>query len=56
VPVNNGILKGRENMRRGRGAKLVWQYAVKGDLRDWNVHRDLALDKTARKSAMYVPE
>jgi hypothetical protein len=42
---------------RGRGPpKLTWAEAVKRDLRDWNVPKDLALDMTAWKSAIHVPE
>jgi hypothetical protein len=46
-----------ENTRRGRGRpKLTWAEAVKRDLRDWNIPRDLALDRTAWKSVIAVPE
>nr|XP_051184439.1 uncharacterized protein LOC127298635 [Lolium perenne] len=39
-----GILRSMENTR-GRGRpKLTWSEAVKRDLRDWNVPKDLALD------------
>ena len=39
---------------------MTWEEAVKRDLKDWKVPRDLALDraidKTAWKSAIHVPE
>lgn len=55
--VNSGILKGRDNIRRGRGQpKLTWEEGVKRDLKDWNVPRDLALDRNAWKSTIHVPE
>ena len=57
APVNSGTLRSMENTRRGRGRpKLTWTEAVKRDLRDWNVPKDLALDRTAWKSAIHVPE
>ena len=56
-PVNSGILKGRENTKQGKWRpKLKWEEAVKRDLRDWDVPRVLALDRTAWKSAIHVPE
>jgi hypothetical protein len=56
-PVNSGILKSMKNTRRGRGRpKLTWVEAVKRDLKDWNVSRELAFDRTAWKSAIHVPE
>jgi hypothetical protein len=33
---------------------LTWSEAVKRDLRDWNVPKDLALGRTAWKSAIDV--
>ena len=57
APVNSGILKSMEETRRGRGRpKLTWAEAVKRDLRDWNVPKDLAVDRTAWRSAIHVPE
>jgi hypothetical protein len=57
TPVNSGILKSMENTRRGRGRpKLTWAEAVKRDLKDWNVPSDLALVRTAWKSAIHVPK
>jgi hypothetical protein len=42
---------------RGRGRpKLTCAEVVKRDLRDWKVPKDLALDSTAWKSAINVPE
>jgi hypothetical protein len=40
---------------RGRGRpKLTWAEAVERDLKDWNVPRELALDRTTLKSAFPV--
>ena len=55
--VNSGILRGIDNTKRGRGRpKLTWEEAVKRDLKDWNVPRDLAFDRATWKSAIHVPE
>jgi hypothetical protein len=52
-----GILRSMENTRRGRGRpKLKWAEAVNRDLRDWNVPKDLFLDRTAWKSPIHVLE
>ena len=57
APVNSGILRGIDNAKRGRGRrKLTWEEAVKRDLKDWNVPRDLAFDRAAWKLAIHVPE
>ena len=57
APVNSGTLKSMEETRRGRGRpKLTWAEAIKRDLRDWNVPKVLALDRTAWRSAIHVPE
>lgn len=57
APVNSGTLKSMEETRRGRGRpKLTWAEAIKKDLRDWNVPKVLALDRTAWRSAIHLPE
>lgn len=57
APVNSRILKSMEDTRRGRGRpKLMWAEAIKRDLRDWNVPKVLALDRTAWRSEIHVPE
>ena len=44
-------------MKRGRGRpKLTWLEAIKGDLKGWNIPKDLALDRSAWKTAIHVPE
>ena len=53
APVNSGILKAKENTRRGgRQSKLTWEEAIKRARGIGN----LALDRTAWKSAIHVLE
>ena len=48
APVNSGILRGFDNAKRGRRRpKLTWEEAVKRDMKDWNVPRDLVFDRAA---------
>ena len=57
APVRSGILNQDSNMKRGRGRlKLTWVEATKGDLKGWNIPKDLALDRSAWKTAIHVPE
>ncbi|KAJ4744373.1 Retrovirus-related Pol polyprotein from type-1 retrotransposable element R2 [Rhynchospora pubera] len=57
VPVRIGILNHFENTRRGRGRpRLTWEEAVKRDLKEWNVSKELAIDRSAWKLAIHVPE
>jgi len=46
-------------VRRGRGrSKLTWGEAIKRDLKgwDWDIPRDLCLDRTALKAVIDMPE
>ncbi|KAJ4769085.1 Transcriptase [Rhynchospora pubera] len=57
APVRIGILNHFENTRSGRGRpKLTWEEAVKRDLKEWNVSKELAIDRSAWKLAIHVPE
>ena len=57
APVHSGILSQDSNVKRGRGRpKLTWVEAIKGDLKGWNIPKDLALDRNAWKTAIHVPE
>ena len=54
--MHSGILSQDSNVKRGRGRpKLTWVEAIKGDLKGWNIPKDLALDMSAWKIASYVP-
>ena len=42
---------------RGRGRpKLTWVESVKRDLKDWNISKEIALDRSAWRLAINVPE
>ena len=48
VPVRNGVLERVDNVKRGRGRrKLTWDESVKRDLKDWNISKEIALDRSA---------
>ena len=55
--VSSGILSQDSNVKRGRGRpKLTWVETIKGDLKGCNIPKDLALDRSAWKIAIHVPE
>jgi len=55
--VRSGILSQDSNVKRGRErTKLTWVEAIKGNLKGWNIPKDLALDRSAWKIAIHVPE
>ena len=57
APVHCGVLSRDINVRRGRGRpKLTWVDAIKRDLKGWNMPKDLALDRSAWKTTIHVPE
>jgi hypothetical protein len=57
APVHCGVLSQDNNVRRGRGRpKLTWREAIKRDLREWDILRDLCLNKSAWKTAIDVPK
>ena len=58
APVRSGILSQDSNVKRGRERpKLTWvELSIKGDLNGWNIPKDLALDKSAWKKAIHMPE
>ena len=48
APVRNGVLERVDNVKRGRGRpKLTW---------DWNISKEIALDRSAWRLAINVPE
>ena len=55
--MRSGILSQDSNVKRGGGRpKLTWVEATKGDLKGWNIPKDLALDRSAWKTAIHVPK
>jgi hypothetical protein len=56
TPVRNGVLERVDNIKRGRGRpKLTWDESVKRDLKDWNISKEIALDRSAWRLAINVP-
>ena len=48
APVRSGVLKRVDKVNRGRGRpKLTWDESVKRDLKDWNISKEVALDRSA---------
>ena len=57
VPVRSGFLERVDNVKRGRGRpKLTWVESVKRDLKDWNISKEIALDRSAWRLAINVTE
>ena len=46
--MSNRILERVNNVKRGKGRpKLTWDESVKRDLKDWNISKEIALDRNA---------
>ena len=57
APVRSGVLKRVDKVKSDRGRpKLTWDEAVKRDLKDWDISEEVALDRTALRLAINVPE
>ena len=57
APVRNGVLERVDNVKRGRSRpKLTWDESVKRDLKDWNIYKEIVLDRSAWRLAINVPE
>jgi len=57
APVRSGVLKHVDNGKKGRGRpKLTWDESVKRDLKDWNISTEVALDRSAWRLAINMPE
>jgi hypothetical protein len=57
APVHSGVLKRVDNVKRGGGRpKLTWGELVKRDLREWNISNELAMDRSAWRLPINVPE
>ena len=55
--MRNGTLERVDNVKRGRGRlKLMWNESVKRDLKDWNISKDIALDRSVWRLAINVLE
>jgi hypothetical protein len=57
APMCSGVLKRADNVKRGRGRpRLSWDETVKRDLKEWNIAKELAMDRSAWRLAINVPE
>jgi hypothetical protein len=57
APVHSGVLERVDNVKRGRGRhKLTWDETFKGDLMEWNISKELAMDMSAWRLAINMPE
>jgi hypothetical protein len=56
APVRSGVSDRVGSVRRGRGRpKLTWD-AVKRDLKEWDIPKELVMDRSAWRLAINVPE
>ena len=53
--MHSGVLKCVDKRGRGR-PKLTWDESVKRDLKDWNIPEEVALDRSAWRLTINVPE
>jgi hypothetical protein len=57
APVRSGVLDRVGSVRRGRGRpKLTWEEAVKRDLKEWDIPKELVLDRSAWRLSINVTE
>jgi len=46
--VRSEVLKRVDNVKRGRGRpKLTWDESVKRDIKEWNISKEVTLDRSA---------
>jgi hypothetical protein len=57
APVRIGVLDRVGSVRRGRGRpKLTWDESVKRDLKEWDIPKELVMDRSASRLAINVPK
>ena len=55
--MRSGVLKRVDKVKRGRGRpKLTFDKSVKKNFKDWNISEEVALDRSAWRLAISVPE
>ena len=55
--VRNVVLERVDNVKRGRDRpKLTWDELVKRDLKDWNISKEIVLDRSAWRLTINVPD
>ena len=56
APVRSGVLERADNVKRGRSRpKLTWDESVKRELKDWNISKEITLDRSVWRLAINVP-
>jgi hypothetical protein len=57
APVHRGIIRQDNNVKRGRGQpNLTCEEAIKRDVKEWNISKELCLARNTWKEAIHVPE
>ncbi|KAG2551901.1 hypothetical protein PVAP13_9KG445085 [Panicum virgatum] len=57
APMRNGVFERVDNVKRGRSrSKLTWDESVKRDLKNWNISKEIALDRSVWRLAINLPE
>jgi hypothetical protein len=57
APMGSGVLDRVDSVRRGRGRpKLTWDESVKRDLKEWDIPKELVMDRNVWRLAINVPE
>jgi hypothetical protein len=57
VPARSEVLKLGNNVKRGRGRpRLTWDETVKRDLKEWNIAKELIMDRSTWRLAINVSE
>nr|CAB3499326.1 unnamed protein product [Digitaria exilis] len=57
APVRIGVLGRANNIKGGRGRpRLTWDEAINRDLKEWNISKEVAFDRSAWRLAINVPE
>jgi hypothetical protein len=52
-----GIIRWDNNVKRGRArTNLTWKETIKRDLKEWNIPKELCLDRSAWKETIHVLE
>jgi hypothetical protein len=57
TPVRSGVLDRVGSVRRGRGRpKLTWDESVMRYLKEWDIPKELVMDRSVWRLAINVPE
>jgi hypothetical protein len=56
APVRSGVLDRVGSVRGRDRPKLTWEEAVKRDIKEWGIPKELVMDRNAWRLAINVPE